>query len=103
MGTGGSHPRGSANKAPPAMRPQIERRQSSRGGTAGEPSRSQLVALIRGTYREMPGLSLHLRQAARLFGLRERTCLVVLTDLVNNGQLRQSSDGQYRAARGGGD
>jgi hypothetical protein len=79
-----------------------ERRHSPRGGVRGEPARPQLTALILGTYAEMPGLSLHLLQAARLFGLREATCLVVLSDLVRDGQLRQSSDGQYRAANSGG-
>jgi CheY-like chemotaxis protein len=69
-----------------------------RGGVRGEPSRAHLVALILGTYAEMPGLSLHLQHAARLFGLRETTCLVVLSDLVRNGRLRRSANGQYRAA-----
>ena len=74
-----------------------ERRRSARGGVHGEPSRAHLITLILGTYAEMPGLSLHLPQAARLFGLREATCRAVLSDLVSEGQLRQSSDGQYRA------
>lgn len=78
-----------------------ERGNSERGGGRGEPSRAQLTALILGAYAEMPGLSLHLHQAARLFGLREATCLVVLSDLVRNGELRQSSDGQYRSADSG--
>ena len=75
-----------------------ERRCSVRGGVHGEPARAHLVALILGTYAEMPGLSLHLHQAARLFGLREATCQVVLDDLVRDGRLRQSADSQYRAA-----
>ena len=78
-----------------------ERRTCRRGGGWGEPSRPQLAALILGTYAEMPGLSLHLHQAARLFGLREATCLVVLNDLVRDGQLRRSADGRYRTADGG--
>jgi hypothetical protein len=53
--------------------------------------------MIVGTYREMPGLSLDLNQAARLFGLRETTCRVVIDDLVNDGRLCRSPDGQYRA------
>jgi hypothetical protein len=79
-----------------------ERRRSARGEPSGEPSRAQLVRLVLGTYREMPGLTLHLHQAARLFGLRESTCLVVLSDLVRAGQLRQSPDGQYLAGNSGG-
>ena len=79
-----------------------ERRLRTRGGVEGEPSRAQLVALILGTYAEMPGLSLNLQQAARLFGLREATCLTVLSDLVREGRLRQAADGQYRSATSGG-
>jgi hypothetical protein len=78
-----------------------ERRSSTRGGEHGEPSRARLTTLILGTYAEMPGLSLHLPQAARLFGLREATCVVVLNDLVRRGHLRQSADGQYRGNSGG--
>jgi predicted transcriptional regulator of viral defense system len=48
-----------------------------------------------GAYREMPGLILHVRQAARLFGLREETCRIVLEDLMRDGRLRRSADGQY--------
>jgi hypothetical protein len=74
----------------------VERRRTSRGGNDGEPSRKQIVTLVLGTYREMPGLSLYLHQAARLFGLRDDTCRAVLSDLVKEGRLRQSADGQYR-------
>ena len=73
-----------------------ERRYTARGGTYGEPSRAHLVALILGTYAEMPALTLHLRQAAKLFGLRETTCRVVLDDLVEDGRLSLSADGRYR-------
>jgi hypothetical protein len=48
-----------------------------------------------GTYREMSGLSLHLGQAMRLFGLRRAMCQIVLDDLVTRGVLRQATDGQY--------
>jgi hypothetical protein len=51
--------------------------------------------MILGTFREMPGLCLHMNQAARLFGLRRRTCEVVLEDLVAQGKLRRASDGQF--------
>jgi hypothetical protein len=53
--------------------------------------------MILGTYREMPGLSLHLSQAARLFGIRRSTCQVVLDDMVRAGSLRRAQDGQYVA------
>ena len=51
--------------------------------------------MILGTFREMPGLSLHMNQAARLFGLRRGTCEVVLEDLVAQGKLRRAADGQF--------
>ena len=78
-----------------------ERRRRARDGVDGERSRTQLVALILGTYTEMPGLSVNLPQAARLFGLREATCLSILTDLVREGRVRQASDGQYCSASSG--
>jgi len=90
--------RGSENTAT-SLSHRTERRRSPRGGVNAEPERVHLVALILDTYAEMPGLSLHLRQAARLFGLRDRTCEVVLNDLVRDGRLRQSKDGQYRGAK----
>jgi hypothetical protein len=72
-----------------------ERRRRPRGTADGEPSRTQLVSMILGTYRDMPGLCLHMNQAARLFGLRPRTCQVILEDLVHKGRLRRAHDGQY--------
>jgi hypothetical protein len=53
--------------------------------------------MIVATYQEMPGLSLNLAEAARLFGLRETTCEVVFRDMVKEGRLRRSADGYYRA------
>ena len=73
-----------------------DRRQHPRGTSQAEPSRPHLVSMIVGAYREMPGLSLLLPQAARLFGVRPLTCQVVLDDLVSDGQLRRTPDGQYR-------
>jgi DNA-binding IclR family transcriptional regulator len=56
-----------------------------------------LINLILGSYSEMPGLSLHLYQAVRLFGVSEATCRRVMDGLVRQGLLRQSDDGQYRS------
>jgi hypothetical protein len=72
-----------------------ERRRVRRGVPEGEPPRGHLVPMIVGMYREMPGLKLHLHQAARLFGLRPATCQIVLDDLVSSGRLRRTDDGQY--------
>jgi len=74
--------------------PVRERRRHDRIA-AGEPSRSYLESMIAGTYSEMPGLRLHLEQAARLFGLQPGTCQIVLEDLVRAGRLRRANDGQY--------
>jgi hypothetical protein len=74
-----------------------ERRRVERGTSSGEPPRPRLVTMIESTYREMPGLSVRLDEAARLFGLRESTCQVVLDDLVRDGRLRQSRTGRYLA------
>jgi Fic family protein len=42
---------------------------------------------IRSEYLEMPGLSLTARQAQRLFGADEHTCVALLEDLVARGFL----------------
>ena len=73
----------------------LERRHDDRGTPSTEPSRTELVSMILGTFREMPGLCLHLNQAARLFGLRRGTCEVILEDLVAQGKLRRAADGQF--------
>jgi hypothetical protein len=65
-------------------------------GDDGEPNSPVLESMIVGNYREMPGLSLHMAQAARLFGIRHATCQAVLDDLVQRGHLRRAADGQYR-------
>lgn len=77
-------------------RTDVDRRQTARGTSHDDPARPHLVSMIVGAYREMPGLSLHLHQAARLFGVRPRTCQVVMDHLVSSGQLRRTADGQYK-------
>jgi hypothetical protein len=78
----------------------FERRVRQRDGGIGEPPRRQLETMVLGMYQEMPGLRLHLGQAARLFGLRVATCQIVLDDLVRKGLLRQAPDGQYASGDG---
>lgn len=75
-----------------------DRRQGNRGAPFGESTRQQLTATILGCYNDLPGLSLHLQQSARLFGLRLRTCELVLNDLVRAGRLRREADGQHTAS-----
>lgn len=43
----------------------------------------------------MPGLSLNVHQAARLFGVTRITCKAVLEELVRRGAL-EVREGQYR-------
>jgi hypothetical protein len=76
----------------PATR--TERRRATRG-QAGEPERSRLVLLIMGTFREMFGVRLSVREARRMFGLHETTCRIVLDDLVSQHLLRRTRDGRY--------
>lgn len=75
----------------------IDRRRSRRGTPDGGPPRTHLVRMIVGTYREMPGLSVSLDQAARLFGVGEAACRAVLEFLVTQGRLQRMRDGQYTA------
>jgi hypothetical protein len=63
-----------------------------------DPSRDRTETLVVGTYREMPGLALDLRQATRLFGLSDSTCRLVLDGLVQDGRLRRRLDGRYTAS-----
>jgi hypothetical protein len=70
---------------------------SSQGNHVSEPTRQNVVFTIVGTFREMPGLYLHLPQAARLFGLPPSTCNVILKNLVTQGTFRLANDGQYVA------
>jgi hypothetical protein len=62
--------------------------------TGDEP---QLHARIEAEYREMPGLTLTLPQAARLFNLEPARCERLLDTLVHAGQLVRHS-GMYARA-----
>jgi hypothetical protein len=74
-----------------------ERRRSPRV-PKGEPERAQLVALVLGTFREMLGTRLSLREAERMFGLRHATCRVLFEYLVGQNHLRRTADGRYTMA-----
>jgi hypothetical protein len=56
-----------------------------------------LVARIRGEYREMPGLSLTLAQACRLWHMHARECEAVLETLVAEGFLGRTQSGSFIA------
>ena len=50
---------------------------------------------VRGEFREMPGLSLTLAQAGRLWTLDAETCTDVLSQLVDTGFLCRRADGAF--------
>jgi hypothetical protein len=54
-----------------------------------------LSVRLRGEYREMPGLRLTVRQAARLFGLELDIAEAVLDQLRHERVLRLATDGAY--------
>jgi hypothetical protein len=60
----------------------------------------QLLARIRGEFREMPGLRLTLLQARRLLGLDLPTCSAALAVLRDAGFLRTTYDGAFVLADG---
>jgi hypothetical protein len=56
-----------------------------------------LLMRIKGEYREMPGLTLTLAQAARLFHLDRATCEAALQRLVMEQSFYRTRDGRYLA------
>ena len=57
--------------------------------------RALIAERVRGEFREMPGLTLTLAQAGRLWSLDTATCGDVLSQLVATGFLCQRSDGAF--------
>jgi hypothetical protein len=55
-----------------------------------------LVSLIRAEYIEMPGLSVTLAQAARLWNVDRRRCLDALEALTKEGFLGRAGDSYVR-------
>ncbi len=53
-----------------------------------------LAKRVLAEFEEMPGMTLNLRQASRLFGLSEDVCRVVLDVLVDSSYLRQTRCGK---------
>jgi hypothetical protein len=58
-------------------------------------SRELLLRRVRAEFEEMPCLRLTLKQATRLFALREDVCARVLGTLVKDRALWRGLDGQY--------
>jgi hypothetical protein len=59
-------------------------------------ARWALIHRIRNEFDEMPGTSLTLPQASRLFGVPVDICDRILASLVNDGRLRRTQDGRFR-------
>ena len=58
-------------------------------------SRQQLLRRICGEYLEMPGLGLTCKQAQRLWGIDEQTCVQILESLTQEKFLYRRDDGTY--------
>jgi hypothetical protein len=59
------------------------------------PAIREMLLRVASEYREMPGLSLTLPQAARLWGLDQGTCESVLTKLIEGRVLKRALNGTY--------
>lgn len=58
-------------------------------------SKTVITERVRGEFREMPGLTLTLAQARRLWSLDSSLCSEVLAQLVDSGFLFKRSDGTF--------
>jgi hypothetical protein len=56
---------------------------------------SSITERVRGEFREMPGLTLTVAQAGRLWSLDAPTCSEVLSELVESGFLCRKADGTF--------
>lgn len=63
--------------------------------TAQPDARALITERVRGEFREMPGLTLTLAQAVKLWSLDLTTCTDVLTYLVTVGYLCRRDDGAF--------
>ena len=61
----------------------------------GQDTRALITERVRGEFREMPGLTLTLAQARRLWSLDAATCSDVLSQLVATGFLCKRADGAF--------
>ena len=70
-------------------------------GSRVDVSTDEMLRRICGEYLEMPGLSLTLAQAQRLWGLEAETCAELLQSLTERAFLCRRDDGTYARANGG--
>jgi hypothetical protein len=68
---------------------------TSSGFAAQQDTRPLIGERVRGEFREMPGLTLTLAQAVKLWSLDVATCTDVLTYLVTDGFLCRRADGAF--------
>ncbi len=61
-------------------------------------SESAVVQRVRAEFEEMPGMTLTVPQASRLFGLDEEVCRTVVERLVNLEYLRKTDSGAVTRA-----
>ena len=62
---------------------------------ARQDERALVTERVRGEFREMPGLTLTLAQAGRLWSLDAAACAEVLSHLVSTGFLCRRPDGTF--------
>jgi hypothetical protein len=84
---------------PDVIKPPVEG--SPSGATAHKPIEPQAKAIqeltrrIQAEYVEMPGLSVTLAQAQRLFATDRQTCTAAFKTLIRRGVLRRTAQGRY--------
>ncbi len=61
---------------------------------------NSITERVRGEFREMPGLTLTVAQARRLWSLDAPTCSRILSELVETGYLCRTADGVFCRASG---
>lgn len=82
-----------ASPAPPARRSALPRPLDDRRDPA---TRECLRQRLRAEFTEMPGLTLTLAQAVRLFGIHKDVCVRVLGELSAEGLVYRTLGAQYR-------
>jgi hypothetical protein len=65
------------------------------GRGAGNETIRELAQRIQAEYEEMPGLSVTLPQAQRLWAADRHTCQTVLDRLIDRGVLRMTTRGRF--------
>ena len=87
--------KGDARRRSGDMRATARSRAGRSTGVRATSAIAEAIVRVEGEYREMPGLSLTLPQAARLLGLDRSTCGLVLANLVERRVLKRALNGTY--------